>query len=36
LNFDNPLWLSGESYAGMYVPFFTKAIIDYNKEVGGA
>ena len=34
LNFKNPLWLSGESYAGMYVPFFTKAILDYNNESG--
>jgi cathepsin A (carboxypeptidase C) len=24
IDFANPLWLSGESYAGMYVPFFTK------------
>lgn len=26
------MWLSGESYAGMYVPFFAKAILDYNKS----
>lgn len=32
LDFSNPLWLSGESYAGMYVPYFTKAILDHNEK----
>lgn len=30
------MWLSGESYAGMYVPFFAKAILDYNKDASSA
>ncbi|KRX02636.1 hypothetical protein PPERSA_11976 [Pseudocohnilembus persalinus] len=34
LDFSNPLWLSGESYAGMYVPYFTKAILDHNEKNG--
>lgn len=32
INFDNPIWLTGESYAGMYIPYLTKAILDYNEK----
>lgn len=31
LNFSNKLFLSGESYAGMYVPFFAREILNYNQ-----
>jgi len=27
----NELYISGESYAGVYVPWVSKAILDYNK-----
>ena len=27
----NNLFLSGESYAGVYVPFLARAILQYNK-----
>ena len=27
----NELYISGESYAGVYVPYISKAILDFNK-----
>lgn len=31
-NFENPIFLSGESYAGMYIPFLSRNIINYNEQ----
>lgn len=31
---DNPLYVTGESYAGVYVPTLARAILDHNDEVG--
>jgi len=32
-NNEMPFWLTGESYAGKYLPLYTHYIIEYNKKV---